>query len=103
MVRWIFSDLLFQPGVLDGALQQSRPRQEDIVAPIFSLAECSGGIGDGGFHIAAIQMEQSRIDVHGADPAVLPVSGVDFERRGEMVSRQPAQALDLSSPDAGSL
>src|ERR1035438_7385756 len=72
MEREVFSDLFFQPGVLDGALQQTRPRQEDIVAPILSLAECPGGIGDGGFQIAAIEMEQSRIDVHGADAAVLP-------------------------------
>src|ERR1035441_7730954 len=103
MERGVFSDLLFQPGVLDGALQQTCPRQQDIVAPVFSLAECPGGIGDSGFQIAAIEMEQSRIDVHGADPAGLPVAGVDFEGRSEMGSRQPAQALDLRSPGAGSL
>ena len=103
VVRRVLADLFFEAGVLDRALQQAGARQEDGVAPLLSLAEGRGGIGDGAFQIAAIEVEQSRIDVHGADSAVLSVAGIDLERRGELGAGIGAQALDFRSPGAGGL
>ena len=73
------------------------------VPPLLALVECPLGIGHGAFEIAAIEFQQPAIDVHGADSAVMPVPGVDFEGLGEVGPRVRAETLHGGARGAGSI